>query len=325
MKPDFVFSIGLLRGSPERQNCKIVHTRPSFPNLPLPAPGTCHPSASRDARMPLPPFPLIPPALLEARGLHFGYRTGQPVLEAVDLSLPAGSLTVLLGPNGSGKSTLLRLLLGQETPWQGQIELAGKPLHHDTPRQRARRMAFVPQRGALPGGFSVAQTVFMGRYPHGESFDHAAAVIHGALEAMDLQALADRPLGELSGGQQRRVLIARALAQLAGTGQVLLLDEPTAGLDLAHVQALMQQVRACCHSGLAVVMVLHDVTLASAWADRACLLANGRVQAQGHWDQVFQPEVLSPVYGVAFDWWPRPAPARPMLIPRPDPTIAPLP
>lgn len=317
MKPVFVFSIGWLPGPPERQNCKIVHTRPNLPILPLavafaPA-GSCCPGRLMN----------VTPSsnLLEARDLYFGYRSSQPVLQGVSLTVPPGELTVLMGPNGSGKSTLLRLLLGQERPWHGEIRLAGQPLNHWSDRDRARRVAFVPQRGALPMGFSVEQAVRMGRFAHGESLRRAAPAVAAALEATDLTELADRPLSELSGGQQRRVLIARALAQLEGAGQLLLLDEPTAGLDLAHIRDLMLQLRSRARQGLAVVIVLHDLTLASIWADRACLLAEGEVQAEGTHHQIFTPSLLNPIYRVPFAWLSDPQTGRRVLVPDSASTI----
>ena len=256
-------------------------------------------------------------------GLRFGYEPGRPVLGGrprggaeveleggaeggVHVQVRAGSLTVLLGPNGSGKSTLLRLLLGQLRPDAGAVSLGGRDLRKWPARELARRVAYVPQRGSVSLGFSVAEVVAMGRFAFGDR-----AYVDEALERMELTDLADRPVRELSGGQQQRVMLARAWAQSRGVmtaggrevideaGRVVLADEPAAHLDLRHVQATMAMLRELADEGKAVLVVLHDLTLAQRWADEVVLLAGGRVVAQGGPEAVLVGRVLEPVYGVS--------------------------
>jgi len=244
----------------------------------------------------------------------FGYTPGRPVVRGVTAALSEGRLTAVLGPNAAGKTTLLRLMLGQLTPEAGSLTLAGEPLGRLDSRRRARLISYVPQRGSVGFAFPVRRVVAMGRFSHGEPAEGGAAV-DLALDALSLAGLADRPFHELSGGQQQRVLLARATAQAHGGGRVMLLDEPTAGLDLAHVHGAMRLVRRLARSGLAVAVVLHDLSLAARYADDVWLLQNGALHADGPWDAIMRPEVLEPVYGVglrrlSID----PASARPVFV-----------
>ncbi len=241
-------------------------------------------------------------------GLSFGYTPNQSIVREVHLPLRAGRLTVLLGPNGSGKTTLLRLLLGQLNPEAGKVTIGGQPLSRLSPAQRARRIGYVPQRSGVSFGFTVREVVAMGRFAFNDT-----RWVEAGLRKLELQDLAHRPVRELSGGQQQRVMLARAWVQsrpadTSGSrgstpsarlwGNVILADEPAANLDLRHVQHAMTMFREMAHEGLAVLVVLHDLTLAQRWADEVWLMDRGRLVAGGTPKQVLTPSCLEQVYGV---------------------------
>ncbi|MCH5276455.1 MAG: ABC transporter ATP-binding protein [Desulfovibrionaceae bacterium] len=216
---------------------------------------------------------------LACAGLHAGYR-GRRVLGPVDLCLRPGELSVVIGPNGEGKTTLLRCLAGVLRPTAGQALLNGRALDTLTPRERARRVAVLPQR---PGtaealGLAAEDAVLLGRYARLTRFgvfthaDYQAA--RNALKAVSALSLARRPLGELSGGERQRVFLARALAQEA---DILLLDEPADALDPAHQAALFTLLKSLTRAGATVLAVLHDINAAVLYADRVLALRNGRI------------------------------------------------
>ncbi len=256
------------------------------------------------------------------RAVTFGYQPGVPVIRSVTAGLAPGRVCALIGPNAAGKSTLLKLMLGQLDPWEGSVELAGQPVSALTPRQRAARVSYVPQKGAVSFAFTVDQVVAMGRYALGE-LDEA---VERALALCDLTAERGRVFTELSGGQQQRVLLARAVAQSAGVGRVMLLDEPASGMDLWHAHQTMRLLRNLAQGGpgeepgraedpgvpggLGVLVVLHDVNLAARYADDVWLMDAGGLVAAGPWRQVMRPALLEPVYGVRF--LPMQAPDKPV-------------
>jgi len=221
-----------------------------------------------------------PPTVVELAEVAAGYR-GRPVLEAIDLRIVEGEAVALLGANGSGKSTLLRVLAGTLAPSAGSFHLFGRPSAAWSRLERATRVAVLPQSMELPAGLRVGEVVAMGRIPHRRSWFGTDATderaVEHALRDADAVDLADRPVTQLSGGERQRVLVAMALAQ---EPQLLLLDEPTLHLDLAHqlglVRALdrLRQTRT-----ITVVAVLHDLNLAAGWADRSLLLHRGRLHA----------------------------------------------
>jgi iron complex transport system ATP-binding protein len=237
--------------------------------------------------------------------VEFGYRRPDgelcAVLRGVDLALGRGELVALLGPNGSGKTTLLRLLTGQLRPDTGDVAFDGRPVA-DWPRDAlARRVAVLPQQLELPVGFRVAELVEMGRAPHARSLFGSTAederAVRRALVDADALDLAHRFADELSGGERQRVLVAMALAQ---EPELLLLDEPTLHLDLAHQVALLTSIRRLrAQRGLAVLAVLHDLNLAAAFAPRVVVLADGVIAADGRPSEVLVPSLVERVFGVA--------------------------
>ncbi len=245
-----------------------------------------------------------------------GYARHRAVIEAVSGRWRRGEVTALLGPNGAGKSSLLRAVLGL-LPWSsGGRRVGGVNARSLTAAQRARRIGFVPQRGGVRFGFTVWQVVAMSRHAHGRS-PSQAEVVEEAMRDCDVFDLRARPYTELSGGQQRRVLLARAAAQVAGRSAVAVLaDEPTAGLDLRHVEAAMGLLRRLAQRGLAVAVVLHDVNLAARWADRVWLMHDGRVIEQGDASDVLLPVTLRQVYGLELRAVRDPATETDILLPR---------
>ena len=207
-----------------------------------------------------------------------------------------GEVVALAGPNGAGKSTLVRVISGVLRPKHGAVQWEGADLLELPPRERARLVAVVPQAHHLPPMFTVRQAVGLGAL--GES-DHAA--VERALAQTDLLPLAERPLGHLSGGEQQRVLLARALAQET---PLLLLDEPTTHLDLRHQANILGLVRRLSRARrMAVLMVVHDLNLASRFADRLALFAEGRVVRVGAPAEVLTAETVWQVYGTPVEIW----------------------
>jgi iron complex transport system ATP-binding protein len=218
---------------------------------------------------------------LTASNLVGGYGN-RAVLHGVSLQVEPGEMLAIVGPNGAGKSTLLRMLGGSLEPWQGAIEVLGAPLASFERRALARRLAFVGQDNPVAFSFTVLEVVLMGRAPHLGSFH------------FDLLPLATRPIQELSGGERKRVFLARALAQ---EPRVALLDEPTAHLDLRHVAEIFArfgELRA--ERGLAVVATLHDLNAAAMYADRVLLLKDGMAIGWGAPDEVLTEDKLREVY-----------------------------
>ena len=234
---------------------------------------------------------------LSARDLRAGY-TSVPVLRGVSLEVAPGELLAIVGPNGSGKSTLLRVLGGTMPPWQGSVELYGRPLLALQRRAIAREIATVAQENTVAFRFTVLEIVLMGRAPHLGAFRfesrHDLEIAQAALERFDLLPLAHRHIEELSGGERKRVFLARALTQQP---RVMLLDEPTAFLDLKHVVGIFSRFRELASArGLAVVATLHDLNAAAAYADRVLLLKAGGVVDYGTPSEVLTESNLRSVY-----------------------------
>jgi iron complex transport system ATP-binding protein len=234
---------------------------------------------------------------IRASDLTAGYGD-RTVLHGVSIEVHAGELLAIVGPNGAGKSTLLRVLSGALRPWSGTVELEGRRLDEYDRRAIARRLAMVAQENLVAFRFTVLEIVLMGRAPHLGAFHfetrHDLEIAHAALERFDLIGLARRPIQELSGGERKRVFLARALAQ---DPHVALLDEPTAFLDLRHVAEIFARLRELrLERGLAVIATLHDLNAAALHADRVLLMKDGAVAGYGTSDEVFTAENLRAVY-----------------------------
>ncbi|MCC6955542.1 MAG: heme ABC transporter ATP-binding protein [Anaerolineales bacterium] len=254
--------------------------------------------------------------MLEIKSLFVNYGSRQ-ALNDISLEVNAGELLVVIGPNGAGKSTLVRAVSGALPLAHGSVHVNGLDLSRLSPAQRARQIAVVPQARNLPAAVTVYQSVLMGRTPylgwlgHTGQHDHHSA--HAALERTSCLELVERPVGELSGGEQQRVLLARALAQET---PVLLLDEPTTHLDLQHQSSLLNLVRQLVvQQQLAVLMVLHDLNLASIYADLIALLVDGKLKALGRPAQVLTEANLTQVYHVPVHIIPHPEYGSPLVLP----------
>ncbi len=235
--------------------------------------------------------------MLKIENLSVSYGP-RPVLHGVTLEVASGEVLALIGPNGAGKSTLIRAASGVIPVEAGRVRANGDDLLALPALQRARRVAVVPQAVTLPSAFTVWETILLGRTPYlnflGQVSDGDEQIARAALARVDALDLAERRVGELSGGEQQRVLLARALAQ---STPILLMDEPTAHLDLHYQVDFLETVRSLAHrDGLAVLLALHDLNLAARYADRLALLVGGKIQAAGSPRQVLTPEALSAAY-----------------------------
>jgi len=257
--------------------------------------------------------------ILEGRDLTVRYRdAGRPALSGVSAAMPAGSLLVVVGPNGSGKTTLLRALLGLVPIERGQVEIKRRPIGAWSRRELARVVGVVSQREDQLFPLRVAETVMLGRYaqlgPLARERPADRTAVAGALRRCDLEALSDRRVDTLSGGEWQRVRIARALAQ---EPEALVLDEPTAALDVRHEMEVFELIRGLVNEGLAGVMATHHLNLAARYADRMLLLTEGRIAAEGLATEVLSQEQLARVFGwpVAVTTWcdgsPQVVPLRP--------------
>ncbi|WP_198670370.1 heme ABC transporter ATP-binding protein [Dyella sp. C9] len=240
--------------------------------------------------------------LLQARDVHLNYGRRQ-VLRAVSLSARPGRVLALLGPNGAGKSSLLGVLAGLCRPSMGDALLDGQPLARWKPAELARRRAMLSQQVRLGFAFRAEEVVMLGRSPHGATTPGAVdrQVVETTMQLTRTRHLAGRDYLELSGGEQQRVQLARVLAQVwdcrAEPGW-LLLDEPEAGLDIAHQHELLALARRLAGQGFGVIAVLHDLNLAARYADEVALLAQGQLLRHGSAHEVLDPAMLSRIYGL---------------------------
>jgi iron complex transport system ATP-binding protein len=237
-------------------------------------------------------------AILSFHGVTFGYQHHiAPVLQQLDFSLQPGRVTAILGPNGAGKTTLLYLALGWLRAWEGEIQLQGKPLPQYTRQERGRWLALVPQTEHTPFDYNVFEYVLMGRSPHLPSLgiptqsDYEATL--QALEQVGLAELINHPVPQLSGGERQLMLLARAIAQ---NPRLLLLDEPTAHLDLNNKVRLIGLLRTLQDQGTTLLLTSHEPELVLALADDVLLIETDRTARFGPIDEVFTAETLSRIY-----------------------------
>ncbi|MEU9879668.1 heme ABC transporter ATP-binding protein [Streptomyces phaeochromogenes] len=257
---------------------------------------------------PASPGPVHPgDVLAEAEALHVRLG-GREVLSGVDVTARAGEVLALVGPNGAGKSTLLGALAADLPAAAGVVRVHGRPASEWSAQELALRRAVLPQSAALSFPFAVEEVVRMGRAPwagraeeYAEETDEAA--VAAAMAATEVSDFAGRSFSALSGGERARVALARVLAQRT---RLLLLDEPTAALDLRHQELVLRVCRARAHAGDAVVVVLHDLGLAAAYAHRVVILRAGRAVADGRPAEIFTDRLLSDVYQQPVEVFPHP-------------------
>ena len=234
-------------------------------------------------------------SLIAVDGLR--YRTGgRMILHGIDLHVEAGSLTALVGPNGAGKSTLMRILAGDLTPAAGTVRLGGLPASGGKALEMARLRAVLPQTYNLEFGFRVREVAAMGRFPHRKegAGRNDSEIVEQALADTEMTELADRLFTTLSAGEQARAMFARVLAQRT---PILLLDEPTAALDIRHRHLIMGLAQRVARRGGAVAAVVHDLNLAGGYADRVGVMKGGRMTVFGPPEEILRPDLLTGVYG----------------------------
>jgi len=255
------------------------------------------------------------PGTVTLRGEQIRLSRGdREILHGVDIEVRVGEVVALVGPNGAGKSTLLAALTGDHPLTGGRVEVEGRDLDDWAPIALARRRAVLPQQHTVGFPFSARQVVRMGRaaWARTERRGDDDAIVAAAFTTCDVAHLADRPFPALSGGERARVALARVLAQDTRT---LLLDEPTAALDIGHQETIMRVVRERADAGHAVVVVLHDLGLAAAYADRICVLEKGLIVADGTPGDVLTEELLSRVYDYPVRVGAHPETGTPLVLP----------
>ncbi|RMB84992.1 ABC transporter ATP-binding protein [Streptomyces shenzhenensis] len=259
---------------------------------------------------------MTPTRTLVVDGARFGY-AGRTVVDAFDLCVPPGEVTVIVGANACGKSTLLRGMARLLAPERGAVLLDGKDIHRTPTRQVARALGLLPQAPSAPEGIAVADLVARGRNPHHTLLSRWTpaddTAVARAMEATGVLDLADRPVDELSGGQRQRVWIAMALAQET---DVLLLDEPTTYLDVTHQVDVLDLLTDLNHSrGTTVVMVLHDLNLAARYADHLVAVKDGTLYATGDAAEVVTPQTVADVFGLRAEVIEDPVSGAPLVLP----------
>ena len=254
--------------------------------------------------------------MLEIHSLTVAYGE-RLALRRLSLDVNPGEILAVAGPNGAGKSTLIRAASGVLPIQPGMVRVDGHDLTALSPERRARFVAVVPQARTLPPAFTVYQTVLLGRTPYLGWLGRPSAADHdlalAALQHVQAEHLAERRVGELSGGEQQRILLARALAQ---DTPILLLDEPTTHLDLQHQTSFLNLVRSLAgDKRLSILIALHDLNLAGLYADRVALLREGSLYALGAADETLTAEILQQVYQIPVHVIPHPLYGTPLVLP----------
>lgn len=246
---------------------------------------------------------------------------GQTLLDGVRLTIAPGEVMAVVGANGAGKTTMMRILSGSLRPQSGQALLDGISIHSLDPERLARRRAVLPQFSTLTFGFSALEVVLLGRTPHSTGNARDLEIAKAAMHACEVDHLAGQTYPTLSGGEQQRVHLARALAQIWDATEegdrYLFLDEPTASLDLAHQHQVLQIARNCAQAGIGVLSVLHDLNLASQHADRIAVLRKGRLTAEGIPDDVMTPEIIHGAFDIPVMVTRHPVAACPLIVAMP--------
>lgn len=245
--------------------------------------------------------------MIELDNVSLGYNH-QAILHNISMKAKAGQILGLVGPNGSGKSTLIRGMTRVIVPFSGRVLINGRDLRTIKRQELARLIATVPQSPALPGAFTAFELVLMGRTPHLGLLRYEGrkdfAIAWRAMEATHTQHFAERKVSELSGGERQRIIIARALAQQP---KVMLLDEPTANLDISHQVGILNLVKSLClEQGLTVIIALHDLNLAAQYCDWMVMLNKGKIHAQGTPADILTAQNIKEVYGADVYVYPHP-------------------
>lgn len=256
------------------------------------------------------PAPTPPAPCLEVHEVGFTIG-GARLLGGVSFSASPGELVAMVGPNGAGKSTMLALLAGDLVPTEGEISLAGTAPHRWQAKELARRRSVMTQQHGQAFSFTVRELVEMGRAPHDASERDEELVTASLVEA-EIEELAHRDVTTLSGGELARAVFARTLTQDAA---IVLLDEPTAALDLRHQETLMQRARRLADEGRCVLVVLHDLSLAARFCDRLAVFSDGELSALGSPEQVLTPERIEQVYRQQVAVLEHPVTGRPLVVP----------
>lgn len=259
---------------------------------------------------------------IEGLSLNYGQRVA---VRDVSFEIEAGEMVAIVGPNGSGKSTLLRGIARLQKPSHGRVLLGETDIRSLGARQVARHLAILPQAPDGGADLSVRELVYRGRFPHQGILQRITAAdteaVAWAMGAADVTHLANRQLGSLSGGERQRAWIALALAQQP---KVLLLDEPTSFLDIAHQVEVMQLLRRLNGEGMTVLVVLHDLVLAGRFSDRVIAMRDGRVAFDGPPASVLEPSGLQEVFGIAMMVISDPETGLPIPLPRAEPRPCPV-
>jgi iron complex transport system ATP-binding protein len=239
---------------------------------------------------------------IAVRDVIHRYKGAQmPALKGVNTAAIPGRITAVLGPNAAGKSTLLRCIIGALKPSGGSVLIDGEPSHLLKTKKLAGRLAYVPQRPQVAAAFTVREVIELGRY----ALPASRQRIDETLKRLELESIADRPFPSLSVGQQQRVTLGRAIAQLGPKGH-LVLDEPTSAMDLRHAARTTTLLRELAGKGVTVVIAMHDLKVAASTADECWLLDAGRLVAAGPTAEVLQIDRLQGIFGVPFEWVDRP-------------------
>ncbi|MCB1676028.1 MAG: heme ABC transporter ATP-binding protein [Halioglobus sp.] len=245
---------------------------------------------------------------------------GAALLQDISVTLRAGDILALAGPNGAGKSSLLRLMAGDIAPCGGSLQLAGQPLESWPARERAQRLAVLPQLSLLNFPYTVEEVILLGRTPHDSGRDVDRRVLEQVLQLTGTAALRQRLYTRLSGGEKQRTQLARVFAQVwdaqSMAGRLLLLDEPTSALDLAHQQQVLWAIDQLASRGCGIVLAIHDLNLAAASAARVLVLDGGRQVALGAPRDVFSPALFREVFHVDVTLGAHPQHGHPLVIPQ---------
>lgn len=240
-------------------------------------------------------------AVLELHGFNAFIR-GVPLLRDIDFSINSGEIVALIGPNGAGKSSLLRAMVGDVAGDTGGVNIGGEALAFYSPAELARQRAYLPQANELNFPFEGLDVVMMGRMPHSSGNQIDTRIAQDALAAMDVSHLAQRLYTQLSGGERQRIHLARVMAQIwrseDSDRRLLILDEPCASLDIAHTQMLMHALKQLASNGVAIIMVLHDFTLAARYAQRIAAMSCGAIVEQGAPAEVITKNNLRRLFNV---------------------------